>query len=328
MCFTLTKRAFPAYTAPVNSAIKVRESLEKINLDPNLVTISYDEPLAAHCTFRIGGPADILARPRDAAGLRSLLAWARGESVPVFILGGGANLLVADKGIRGLVVDMGGLSSCRVRPADGTMEAGAGLAVSDAAEFAAGAGLGGLDFIYAMPGSVGGAVYMNARCYGSEIGDVLESVEYLDAALEPRTMKPERASFQYKDTPFQKNPWVITAARFRLAPADPAALLERMAGLKADRAAKGHFAAPCAGSVFKNNHAFGQPSGKIIDSLGLRGHRVGGAQVSPGHANIFINSGGATAADMKALIDHVHERVQVELGYDLEPEVVLAGDWD
>jgi UDP-N-acetylmuramate dehydrogenase len=328
MCFTLTKRAFPAYTAPVNSAIKVRESLEKINLDPKKVTIAYDEPLAAHCTFRIGGPADILARPRDAAGLRRLLAWARGESVPVFILGGGANLLVSDKGIRGLVVDMGGLSSCQVRAVDHTMEAGAGLAVSDAAEFAAGAGLGGLDFIYAMPGSVGGAVYMNARCYGSEIGDVLESVDYLDSQLEPHTMVPERASFQYKDTPFQKNPWIITAARFRLAPADPAALLERMASLKADREAKGHFAAPCAGSVFKNNHAFGQPSGKIIDSLGLRGLRVGGAQVSPGHANIFINACGASAADMKALIDQVHDRVLAELGYDLEPEVVLAGDWD
>lgn len=293
-----------------------------------MVTICRHEPLAAHCTFRIGGPADILARPTDTAGLRALLAWARHESVPVFILGGGANILVADTGIRGLVVDMGGLNACRIRPESLIMEAQAGLPVSDAAEFAAACGLGGLDFIYAMPGSVGGAVYMNARCYGSEIGDILESVDYLDAALEPRTLVPERATFKYKDTPFQDQPWIITAARFRLAPADPAALVARMAELKADRTAKGHFAAPCAGSVFKNNHAFGQPSGKIIDSLGLRGFAIGGAKVSDAHANIFINSGGATARDMKALIDHVHDRVLAELGYDLEPEVVLAGDWD
>jgi UDP-N-acetylmuramate dehydrogenase len=307
---------------------KLRESIEKINLNPNSVTLRFNEPMKEHCTFRIGGPAELFARPLSVAALRALLAWARAEKVPVFVLGCGANILVADAGIRGLVLDMGGLDACRILEDGLTMEAQAGLDVSVAAELALSKGLGGLDFIYKMPGSIGGAVFMNARCYGSEIADILESVNYLDESGVECTMVPERASFRYKDTPFQKHPWVISSARFRLSPGDPAALRVRMDELAADRTAKGHFQAPCAGSVFKNNHAFGQPTGKIIDGLGLRGLRIGDAMVSDFHANIFINAGQATARDMRALIGAVHDRVLAATGFDLEPEVVMAGDWD
>lgn len=286
--------------------------------------------MAAHTTFRVGGPADILIRPVTVADLRSCLLWARQEHVGVFTLGGGANILVADKGIRGLVVDMTGLQDCNFHPDGDTamiMDIQAGLAVSQAASLAAERGLGGLDFIYSMPGSVGGAVYMNARCYGAEIADILVSVDYLDDTLEPRTLIPERSSFRYKDTPFQNQAWVITAAKVRLQATDRDALWHHMHSLEADRSAKGHFSAPCAGSVFKNNHAFGEPSGKIIDSLGLRGHSVGGAQISPDHANIIVNSGGASAADIQNLIQYIHDRVLADRGFDLEPEVVMVGEW-
>lgn len=314
----------------MTASFKLRESLNKINLDPSEAYLLFDEPMAGHTTFRVGGPAELMVRPTSAEALRRILLWARDEELPSFILGGGANILVADKGIRGLVIDMGGLNSADFQPKpDGsvTMTVQAGLDVSSASALAADQDLAGLDFIYSMPGSVGGAVYMNARCYGSEIGDILESVEYLDDQLIVRTLIPERSSFKYKDTPFQNQSWIITAASLRLVPGEREQLWQRMQSLEADRRAKGHFIAPCAGSVFKNNHAFGEPSGKIIDSLQLRGFGIGGAKISDGHANIIINTGTASAQDIKALIDHIHERVLLELGFDLEPEVLLVGEW-
>lgn len=314
----------------MSAQTKLRESIKKINLSPREADLRFDEPMAGHTTFKVGGPADLWARPRSLVALAKLTRWAADEGLPRFVLGGGANLLVSDAGIRGLTLDMGGLDGWHAEADDAggaVLELQAGLPVSQAAARAADAGWAGLDFVYAMPGSVGGAVYMNARCYGAEIGDCLLSVDYLDETLTSRTVRPERASFRYKDTPFMGKDWIITGARFALRPAQPDELWRRMRELEDDRRAKGHFLAPCAGSVFKNNHAFGEPSGKIIDGLGLRGAAVGGAKVSDAHANIIINAGGATAADIKALIDLVRARVLAERGFALEPEVVLAGAW-
>jgi UDP-N-acetylmuramate dehydrogenase len=284
-----------------------------------------DEPMAGHTSFRIGGPADLFAAPATAEEAGRVLALCVQESVPCFLLGGGTNLLVSDKGIRGVVIDLSLLSGIT---ADGTLvTALGGTRASTLAEFALAQGLSGMEFIFALPGSVGGAVWMNARCYEGEVSGVLEYVDYLgpDLVEHRRAMSP--AEWGYKRSPFQAMQGVIRQAGFRLAPGDPARIRQLMEAHRQDREGKGHFLFPCAGSVFKNNRAFGAPTGRLVDSLGLKGRRIGGAQVAPFHGNIIINTGGATADDVRALIELVEEEVRRRLGFHLEREVLLVGDW-
>ncbi|KGE70784.1 UDP-N-acetylmuramate dehydrogenase [Spirochaeta lutea] len=302
---------------------RVRDLFEKINIEGK---IAFGEPLSNYTTFQVGGPAEVFAQPRSIADVKRLVECAEEHRIPWFILGGGANILVSDAGISGLVIHMESLSE--IRRQGTTLFAQAGIPVSKAAAWAADQGLSGFDFIYAMPGSVGGAIWMNARCYGSEIADILTRVTYLDPQGTIRTMVPSREEFRYKDTPFMKNSNVILQGEFNLHREDSRVLWNRMRGYEADRRSKGHFDAPCAGSIFKNNRDFGAPSGKLIDSLGLRGLAYRGAQVSPGHANIIINRGGALASDIRALITQVQQRVQDGLGITLEPEVLFVGDWE
>jgi UDP-N-acetylmuramate dehydrogenase len=288
--------------------------------------IRLDEPMAGHTSFRIGGPADLYALPASADDVRLILDLCARESVPCFILGGGTNILVSDKGIRGAVIDLSRLSGIGV---EGTLlTAGAGAPMSDAAEAACGRGLSGMEFACRLPGTVGGAVYMNARCYDREAADVLESVEYLDADLTLRRYSMNRGDWSYKRSPFQAMTATILGACFRLAPGDAARIRAEMTEHGADRERKGHFLFPCAGSVFKNNRAFGAPTGRLIDSLGLKGRRIGGAQVAPFHGNIIINAGGATAEDVRALIECVEREVHGRLGFTLEREVELVGEWE
>jgi UDP-N-acetylmuramate dehydrogenase len=212
---------------------------------------------------------------------------------------------------------------------DGTLVvAQGGTPISDVAEFALDQGLRGMEFSYSLPGSVGGAVWMNARCYGSEVSDVLEHADYLDADLEPRQYRMRREDWSYKQSPFQDGRRVILSAGLRLAPGNREEMRTLMQSHRADRERKGHFLHPCAGSIFKNNRAFGAPTGQLIDSLGLKGTRQGGAQVAPFHGNIFINTGNARASDMRALIELVAQEVRSRLGLELEREVILVGDWD
>ena len=285
-----------------------------------------DEPMAEHSSFRIGGPADLYVRPADAEEAARVLRICARESVPVFVLGGGTNILVADRGIRGVVADLSRLAGTRV---DGTLViARSGTPISDVAEYALEHGLSGMEFAYALPGSVGGAVWMNARCYGCEVSDILEYADYLDEGLQPRKYLVQREEWSYKRSPFQDARRVVLAAGLRLAHGNPAEMKELMQSHRADREHKGHFLHPCAGSIFKNNRAFGAPTGQIIDSLGLKGTRIGGAQVAPFHGNIFINTGDARASEMSALIQLVEREVRSRLGLELEREVILVGDWD
>jgi UDP-N-acetylmuramate dehydrogenase len=290
-------------------------------------TASFDEPLSLHTSFRIGGPADLYVLPSNAAEAAEVLGACARESVPAFVLGGGTNLLVADRGIRGAVVDLSRLAGIQVD--GGVVTAQAGTPISDVAEVAQARGLSGLEFAYSLPGSVGGAVWMNARCYGGEVSGVLAHVDYLEGPeLTARHYRMNRDDWGYKRSPFQEPDRVVLSAAFRLVPGDPAEMRERMRSYREDRERKGHFRHPCAGSIFKNNRAFGAPSGQLIDSLGLKGRRLGGAQVAPYHGNILINTGEARAADMRALIEQVEEEVRSRLGFQLEREVILVGDWD
>ncbi len=306
--------------------LKLKQNIGNINIAGS---VTFDEAMSQHTTFRVGGPADVYIRPATVADVAETLQIGRELHVPVFTLGGGANILVSDAGIRGIVMDMRSFADISVDESGEGIRArvGAGLPVSDAAADLAHRGLAGLDFLYAMPGSVGGAVWMNARCYGSSIIDVLSSVDMVTRGGVAKTYEPREGDFAYKVSPFQTNGAVILSATLRLRSEEPAAIWARMREHEEDRSTKGHFSGPSAGSVFKNNREFGSPSGKIIDSLGLRGHQIGGARISDQHANIIINTGNATAADIRALIEHVETRVQEQLGLRLEREVLYAGDW-
>jgi UDP-N-acetylmuramate dehydrogenase len=284
-----------------------------------------DELLAGHTSFRLGGPADLFAAPRTPEEVGRIVTLCARESVPCFVLGGGTNILVSDKGVRGVVIDLtllGGLQ------AEGSLiTALGGTPVSALSEFALSRGLAGMEFAYSLPGSVGGAVWMNARCYEREVSDVLEFVDYVDPDFGQRRLAMRRDEWDYKVSPFQGMRGVILRAGFRLAPGNPRQVEDRMQEHRQDREKKGHFLFPCAGSVFKNNRAFGAPTGVIVDSLGMKGRRIGGAQVATFHGNIIVNTGGATARDVLALIELVEDEVRRRLGFHLEREVLLVGEW-
>ncbi|MDC7238764.1 MAG: UDP-N-acetylmuramate dehydrogenase [Spirochaetales bacterium] len=289
-------------------------------------TIREDEPLIGYTSFRIGGKADLFAEPSDEADLARLLKQLKDQSIPWFILGGGANLLVSDRGIRGVVISMINLDKVSLK--DTTLTLGAGMPVSDGAAYAADQGLEGLEFIYAMPGSVGGALWMNARCYGSEVASVFKGAWILDEKLERRYIPCDRNQWDYKVSPFQKREWIILSGEFELKHGDSTALWSRMLEIREDRETKGHFNAPCGGSTFKNNRDFGAPSGKLIEDAGLKGMRIGGAAVSDWHGNILINEHDASALEMDELIRLVQKRVHEMTGFLLEPEVLKVGDWE
>jgi UDP-N-acetylmuramate dehydrogenase len=350
----------------------LRKFLEKINIDAE---VRFDEPMANHTSFRIGGPADVLVLPRSTDNLSRLLEAAEAEGIPVAVIGGGANLLVADAGVRGIVVctsllrrfeveatgsrseaagsdpgatgsgseaagsdpgatgsgsavagsDPGATGGFRVR-------AGAGLPVTELLARLLELGLSGLEFAAGLPGSVGGAVYMNARCYDREMADVLDAVFYLDPEdCKPGHLYMHRHDWAYKQTPFMPGGAlagaVITGACFVLQPGNKVLMAARMEELEADRRKKGHFDYPCAGSLFKNDRRFGRPTGQILDELGFRGRRIGDAMVSEKHANIFVNAGRATAQEMLALVNEAQAAARAAFGMELEPEVVRLGDF-
>ena len=270
---------------------------------------------------------DCHSQPADFEETTAVLDYLREQEVPVFVLGGGANILVSDKGIRGAVLDTGSLDSVSVSVSGTSVRTGAGKDISSLALETAEKGLSGLHAFYGMPGSIGGAVFMNARCYDEEISYLFkEAVVYTGGEI--KTVPFDKGEWGYKKSPFQTGGGIILETLFQLVPGDPVKLKSHAEEIYKDRQEKGHFRAPCAGSVFKNNRAFGEPSGKIIDRLGFRGFQIGRAAVSDWHANIFINKGGASASEIRDLILHVQNRVKEETGFFLEPEVLFVGDWE
>ncbi|MBN2533978.1 MAG: UDP-N-acetylmuramate dehydrogenase [Spirochaetales bacterium] len=301
----------------------LREILKKINIQDNVL---FDEPMKNHTTFRIGGPADVFVTPSTVQSLKTLVSFCRNNGIPFFLLGQGANILVADEGIRGIVIDLSAFS--RIMTADTKITAGAGAFVSRVSEAAITAGLTGLEFLYSMPGSVGGALYMNARCYGMEIAFVVESAAILDKNGNENIISLRKKDFSYKKSPFQKTGDIILSATFILKQGKKPEIREKMDEYRLDRERKGHFLFPCAGSVFKNNKKFGKTTGRIIDSLGLKGYCIGDARVSPEHGNIIVNQGNARALDVMHIIMFLEKKVKMELGLELEREIILVGAWN
>jgi len=318
------------------STEKIKEIVEQCRSRTRCdLDIRYDEPMKDHTTFEVGGPADCWLRPGvsvqqnlpDAfpsfcASLRTLAAK---EGIPFFILGGGANIVVSDNGIRGIVLDTGAWKG--QVPCEGEFVFKSGTKVDEAVETAAAAGLCGLEFLAGMPGTIGGAVWMNARCYGSEIADVLSWAEIIDYDAQGKITRIfSGEGFGCKLSPFQKKDCLILSAAFKLKPGDKSKIYAEMEKNRRDRQEKGHYRYPCAGSAFKNNRDFGKPTGQIIDELGLKGLQAGGAQIAPFHANIIINTGNATAKDIRALVDKTAAKVKAAKGFSLEPEILFIGD--
>jgi UDP-N-acetylmuramate dehydrogenase len=202
----------------------------------------------------------------------------------------------------------------------------AGTSVDEAVEIAAARGLSGLEFLAGMPGSVGGALWMNARCYEQEMADVVAEAEILEDG-EVLRLRQHKEDFSYKVSPFQERDCLILTILVLFRRQKEACIRELMEAHRRDREEKGHYRFPSAGSAFKNNRDFGKPTGKIIDELGLKGLAVGDAQVAPWHGNFIINRGKASAADIKNLVDELVLRVEGELGITPEPEILFAGDW-
>lgn len=280
-------------------------------------------PLAAHTSFRIGGPAQLFFEPKDGAALSFALQSAKQEGVDVTLMGNGSNLLVGDGGIEGLVIKLGTAFSGLKLGEDGQIFALAGTLLSTLANFAADHGLMGLEWAAGIPGSVGGALAMNAGAYGGEIAQVLSEVEFYDVAAGKFSRRaPLEGELGYRHSAFTWPARVVTGAHFRLKP-DDGGLRKRMREYSEQRRTKQPLSYPSAGSVFKRPQ--GHYAGALIEAAGLKGVSVGGAQVSELHAGFIINKGDASSADVHALIELVRQRVLEHSGVLLEPEIKFIG---
>lgn len=280
--------------------------------------------LAPYTTMRTGGPAALFAEPRNAQQLAHVHQWAQEKGLSLLILGNGSNLLIADSGFDGLVIHLGrALSEVSVFANTLTAQAGASLAA--AARAAAQASLTGLEFAAGIPGSIGGAVCMNAGAYGGEIAQVIVSARVLTPEG-VRTVSKEELSLGYRSSAVMQNGWVVLEATFELAPGSPDEIKATMADLAARRREKQPLQYPSCGSFFKR--PVGYYAGALIEQAGLKGYRVGDAQVSEMHAGFVINRGHATSSEIYRLMQEVQCRVQAQFGVTLEPEVRLIGHFE
>lgn len=280
--------------------------------------VRVEEPLAAHTTFAIGGPAQWLVEPASEEQVRAVATLCRAEGVTMRVLGLGSNVLAADAGVRGVVLKLADrFARIEVRGSEVVAQAGASNA--DVAEAACAAGLAGYEFASGIPGTVGGAAIMNAGAYDGEFKDVAASVRCLtpDGALVD--VSADEAQWSYRRSMMNDRGYIVLGATLRLHPDDPQVIRARMDDLRRRREEKQPLEMPSAGSTFKR--PAGHFAGKLIQDAGLRGYRVGGAQVSVKHTGFVVNAGGATAADVKQLIADVQGRVLTAEGVLLEPEV-------
>jgi len=285
--------------------------------------VRLDEPLREHTSFRLGGPADAFVIPGTREELRAVVDFAVARRLPWFVLGRGTNLLVRDGGVRGLVIKTG--PCLRMIDRSGQMIlAGSGLTLAELASQAAAWSLAGLAFAAGIPGTVGGGVTMNAGAYGGDLGQILESVTAYYPGLGPRTWPRAELGLGYRTSRFQQETAIIEEASFRLTPGVEQIIREEMAGFARKRQEKQPLSLPSAGSVFRRPP--GGYAGTMIEAAGLKGTRIGGAQVSEMHANFLVNVGGATAADVLALIALVQRKVQAQTGILLEPEIRVIGE--
>ncbi len=297
----------------------IRELQERLRKEG----LKLQEPMKEHTTFRVGGPADLFLMPKDAEELQDAMKILRKYDMPMMVIGNGSNLLVRDKGIRGAVIQIYN------RMAEVTVDgdiivAQGGALLSVIAAKAAEASLTGLEFASGIPGSIGGAVVMNAGAYGGEMKDVLLSVDVLTKELEVKTIPAEELELGYRHSIVPEAGYIVLGAKMKLEKGDPAAISGRMAALAEQRREKQPLQYPSAGSTFKRPE--GYFAGKLVQDAGLKGKTIGGAQVSEKHSGFLINIGGATAQDILDLIAFCQKEVQEQFGVTLETEVKIVGE--
>ena len=290
--------------------------------------IREQEPMRAHTTFRIGGPADYFVDVKDTEELMALLSLCREEGIPWYILGNGSNLLVADRGVKGVVIRLSGefeKYEIDKGETEGVLYAGAGIRLAKLARTAADAGLSGLAFAGGIPGTLGGALVMNAGAYGGEMKDCVRSVTVADPAGCIRELDAREMQFGYRTSILQRRDYIALRARLVRPFGDPEELLVQIEELNRRRLEKQPLEYPSAGSTFKRPE--GNFAGKLIMESGLRGYRMGGAAVSEKHCGFVINTEEATAEDVYRLIEKVKEIVHEKTGVMLEPEVKYWGEF-
>ena len=283
------------------------------------VELRFDEPMAKHTSFRIGGGAEVMAFPKTKEELAKLLKTSALLDCKFAILGAGTNVLAPDEGIQGLVIC---LKDCLdgIQLLDDThIRVMAGVTMTRAAVFAANHGLSGMEFAHGIPGSVGGGVYMNAGAYGGELCQIIDSVEVMDLEGNVRRLSGEEMQFSYRHSRLETEPGIVISADFVLTPKSVEEIKARMKELMGKRSASQPLDLPSAGSAFKR--PVGGYAAALIDQAGLKGFRVGNAAISEKHAGFAVNLGGATAGDVKALLQQVSDKVYENSGIRLEPEV-------
>lgn len=328
-------------------ALKLDEAIEKVGetshplkalLGPNL---KENEPLAKHVTYRVGGPADFFFKAEDEAETVVLLKECRARQIPLLILGNGSNMLVSDKGFRGMVIQnrLDNVTLTDLGEGKGLLKAGSGTLLGGLSRKVAKAGWAGFEFAATIPGSIGGGIVSNAGAHGGDFASVMTRAAVATAAGEIKIFLPSEMELAYRDSRWRdrvgtdKGPLgdpgneLILWAEFELRRDDPAAIKKRIDEMTDWRRAK-QPQEPNGGSVFKNPPRPHGSAGQLIEEAGLKGKQIGGAQISPRHANFIVNMGNATASDIMALINLVRDTIKGQHGIELELENELMGEWD
>lgn len=307
--------------------------------------IKINEPLASKTTFKIGGNAALFVAPQNYYSFQIILNIANFYHEKFFILGGGSNLVFDDNGFDGLIISTQEFNDILIMPPEdcpsdfGKIElldnqvlvsCFSGTPMSSLVNFCTKNNISGVEQFAGLPGTVGGAVFMNARCFDRSISDILFATSYMDYSKEKVSLekcKFNPSEWDYKVSPFQNSNRFITTATFVLnqkTESDKSNIESECKKYISERVSKGHFKFPSAGSVFKNNHSFGKPSGKLIDECGLKGYTIGGAQIAEFHGNFIVNINKAKSQDIKQLVDYAIKEVQNKFGFLLEPEIIFV----
>ncbi|MBE6049234.1 MAG: UDP-N-acetylmuramate dehydrogenase [Clostridium sp.] len=303
----------------MNQYLKYRDLFEKIYSENEIMI---DENMSNHIYFKVGGPADILVSPSSIDQLRETLTICKENNIPYYIIGNGSNLLVKDGGIRGVVIKLVNLNKLQSR--GNFIKAEAGVLLKDVSKRAVEESLTGFEFACGIPGSVGGAVFMNAGAYDGEIKNVIKEAEVIDNEGNIIYLDNEQLELGYRTSKVMKENFVVVSALFQLSEGNEESIQERVDELTAKREEKQPLEYPSAGSTFKRPE--GYFAGKLIQDAGLKGYSIGGAAVSSKHSGFVINKGGATAKDILDLIAHIQNEVKKQFGVDLYPEVRILGE--
>jgi len=286
--------------------------------------VKVEEAMSRHTSFKVGGNAQIFLEPKDEKALQSLLKFINAEKINYYIIGNGSNMLVSDKGYKGIIISMLKFTSPSLIENE-SITISAGKTLKELTEFARDNSLSGLEFAYGIPGSVGGAVFMNAGAYDGEIKEVLDKVKVMDKEGNVLSLNTGELDLSYRHSNIEEKGYIVLEAKFNLKKADKSAIWKKMQELMARRIDKQPLNFPSAGSTFKRPE--GYFAGKLIDDAGLRGYSIGGAKVSDKHCGFIVNADKASAEDVYALITYVRLKVKEKFDVELEPELRVLGEF-